>query len=360
MDLAFPSPKTILREWRISRQTQDALTGLTTTPSTPGDWRFRDYLGFTRLGTASLIDLLAAHEEQAIPDPSTQGTRASVHHLVSDLNEVAAAISQALPCRPDYLSAVLAGAGLAPRTIHFDQIVRAFHDSKRSPPFRVVRRANATLVVARTAVTSTETLVSQAGKLVSYWGICTVGNLMKRLRSFKRGGIDSAAAVRILAAIPTVRWLDEAFEWFSMENLNGRVQIAIAKIFGVVDRITMHELTRGLAKRLKIVRAVPEPVMERYLREVAHCRVDGGWVRGAPELVPAALEPSEDVVIGLLLRNGGALARASLRALAYEAGLKLTAIYDIFRSSPLLNADRTLVRLVGECHGLLASASVPA
>jgi hypothetical protein len=358
LDLPFPSPEVILRDWRVGRRTQGALARITKAPSSPTGWRFRDYLNVPRLGSSSVIDLLAAHEEheQSSSEANAATVTAPIDHLSSNLDEIAAAITVALPCRPDTLSAALAATRLAPRTIRLDQIARAFHDNDRPPPFRVVRRATATLVVGRTAVTSTETLVSEAGKFIFHWGICTVGILLKRLRSLRSGGMNPVAATRILAALPRVRWLDEASEWFSMVGFNSRVQIAIAKIFGVVDRIPIRELTLGLAKRLKILLEVPEPAMERYLCEVAHCRVEGRWVRPGPEFVPAALEHGEDVVVDLIRRSGGAVARASLRALAHQAGLNLAVLHDILRSSPLFDADRAQVRLIGALHGFGAAA----
>ena len=278
--------------------------------------------------------------------PSQGLGRAGSKVAWSSLGEIAEAIRKALPFRADELGRVVEGAGLVAPGLKVEHVVRAFHDGKARAPFRLVRRGGVTILVSSTSVTAAETVLSEANLLILHWGLCTVGTVVDRLRSLKRGRGGSDATVRILAAVPRVIWLDDARQWFSMAGLNSRLLMAIGKVFAVVSSIPLAQLKDGLSKRAHAIVTAPAGVLEAYLSKVAGCIVERGWVRPTPVFVPAALDRHEGTLIALLTRHGGSLAWAPLRRLAKAAGVGLGAVHNIVRTSPLLSADPSRVRLL--------------
>jgi hypothetical protein len=345
LDAELPDPGFVLRSWALAARTRGALARLGD-PDRARSWRVRDLLGAARLGPATLVDLLAAREEHAANEGEPVAER-EPSPSPSRLDGLAAAITRQLPMRPEELPALVAAAGFTNEPRDADAVARIFRDWRVPVPFRSVRRGGVNLLVAPTSLASVEALVSAASQTIFHWGLCSVGEVVDRLRTMAAPQLGADMAARVLSASPSFRWLDESSGWFSFVGANSRVSLAIRKIFAVVERVSVTELAEALGKRVKALATAPRAAIESYLSEVADCAVQGEWVRPRRSFVPSALADGERLIVDVLRSAGGRLTRAALRRQALAAGVKVTTLRDFLRTSPLVVVGQRDLRLVG-------------
>ncbi|HVZ73342.1 MAG TPA: hypothetical protein VHJ20_13270 [Polyangia bacterium] len=354
LDAALPDPGTILKTWPVGARTRGALARLGTA-GLAETWRVRDLLGVSRLGPVALVDLLAAREEKVrLDDLKAQAAvmrrplLATPHApLASRLDDIAALVHGRLPLRPEELGALVVDAGLSRAPLGLDDVMRLFRERRVPLPFRVVRRGGARVLVAPSALASAEALVTTASSFVFHWGLCPIVSVVDRLRSSAADELGASAAARVLATLPRFRWLDEASGWFSFVGTTTRASVAIRKVFSVVDRVSIRELTLAIGKRVSALATAPRAAVEKYLAEVAGCSIEGDWVRPRRPFAAKPLVASERTIVELLRAAGGRLKLEALRSAAVGAGVKLAAVRHFLRTSPLVLAGRRDVRLVG-------------
>jgi hypothetical protein len=360
LDAELPDPGFVLRSWTLAARTRGALARLGD-PNAPRAWQVRDLLGAARLGPATLVDLLAAREEHTSrasapvePRPVPAPTEGQVpcrgsesRPLPSRLDALAEAITRRLPMRACEVPELLVSAGFTSEHLDAESLGRVFRDWQVAIPFRVIRRGGANLLVAPTALASVEALVSAASQAIFHWGLSSVSTIAERLRSLAAPELGAGVVSRVLSAVPTFRWLDEASGWFSFAGATSRVTLAIRKIFAVAERVPFAELAEALGKRVRVLSAAPRAVVEAYLSDVADCEMRDGWVRPRASFVPAPLAGGEQLIIDVFRTAGGCLARAELRRQALAAGVKVTTLRDFLRTSPLIVTTARGLRLVG-------------
>ena len=351
LETPFPGPAEILRGWRLAARTQGALARI---GETRAAWTLRDYAHRPRMGAVSLLDLLAAREEngprpaRAPVAPSPRRARPTMRFDLSDrTDELTTLLRVHLPASAADLGDLLVTSGITTSPPPVDDLARAFRDRGLPVPFRLVRRLGGAMLVEPGSLASAEALLDAAAHLIFHWGICTLETVVQRARSFSARELSPRVAARLLAGLPRVRWLDESSEWFSFAGCAGRVGVTLRKIFNAVDLVPLAELATALGKRVKVLATTPRATIEAYLVRVAGCEITDGHVRAGASLVPIALDGSERTIVTLIRRAGGELTARRLRALATAAGVKLAALRYFVRTSPLVIAERGRLRLVG-------------
>lgn len=357
--LELPEPRVLLSSWVIGQRTRGSLERLLDTQGGPVPRCLGDYLEAPWMGLHAIVDLLAAREErEAAAAPAAEAPRppeplrlVAVAGPESDVERLSAVIRDALPATPADVLKVIRAAGLAAREAKLDDLVRLYREHDTQAPFRVVRRAGATVLVAPEHLAAAEALLRGAAHYVFNWGLGTLNAVVSRLRALAARPLEPAAAARILAAIPRFRWLDPDAGWFSFASSGSRLRAALRKIFSLTDRVLLGDLRAALAKQIELLATVPGEAIETYLAEIAGCEIAEGWVsaRAARKLDAAVpLGKGEEALVDLLRTHGGEISTRALRALAKRQGLAAPALLRLVRTSPLLLERGGRLRLVGE------------
>jgi hypothetical protein len=351
LDAEWPEPAVILKTWTIGGPTRGALERIMSRPGASAVRKVRTYLGAERLGFRGLVDLLAASEEAHARRPAEDAEKAAPQQpsrAVSSerLDALTASIRALLPLQPSELVGALA-ADRPPGLASFEDVVRLYRARDVRAPFRVVRRAGATVLVAPEALMAAETLLANAAHAVFQWGVCTTQALVDRVHALTALPLSTGVVARILRAIPRFRWVDEASGAFSFTGYDTRLGRAVRKVCAVTRRPRLADLRVALSKSFELLRTLPERAFAAYLSGVLGCVVDGGWVGLPAAFVPAPIDRSERTLIDVLAHAGG---EATLRALgrrASDAGLSARAVRTLIRTSPLVLEHAGSLRLVG-------------
>jgi hypothetical protein len=358
LETELPEPATILKSWTIGQRTRGSLERIMSAGKGTAKRCVRDYVRASRMGPHGLVDMLSAREEALAPPPSPRlddPTAKSALEGAARVDELSAAIRSLLPMSAADLGKALVAAGLTTRALSFEDVVDALKEAGLPTPFRVVRRAGATVLVAPENLAAAETLLTSAVHFVFHWGLCTTRALVARLQALTTVSFDDAAVGRVLTSIPQFRWLDEESGWFSFIGPGSRASLAIRKVFAVTARVSCRDLRLALSKQIEAFSDVPERALEAYLFDVAGCAVVDGWVEPRAPLDPAPLGYSERALVELLRRHGGDVATNSLRDEACQLGVTVSTARRLLRTSPLLIETAGRLRLVGVPRdGLLA------
>jgi hypothetical protein len=347
--MSLPGPGEILGAWPLGAHTQGALARI---GEDPRAWALRDYLHRPRMGAAAIVDLLAAHEENAPravnqAAPAMEASASATIAVAERLGDLAVFFRQRLPARADALGDLLVTAGLAHIPPSAEDVLRAFRDGGLPVPFRIVRRLGTAMAVQPTGLATTEAFFDAAAYLVLHWGVCTLDAVLDRLRSLSARDLSPRTAARILDALPQMRWLDAHAGWFSLAGCTGRVGLAIRKIFGVAERVPIAELVAAIGKRTKVFATVPRAAIEAYLVDVAGCEIADGFVKAGAGFVPAPLDTGEQAIVEGIIGMRGDLTIQYRRALAAAAGVTLRVINHFVSTSPIVITDGKRLRLAG-------------
>jgi hypothetical protein len=344
---SFPSPREILAAWRLGTRTQRLLAEI---DLAEGSWSLRDFLRRPGMGPSTILDLLAAREENAPAagaEVRTADARAiACFALEGRLAEVSAFMRAHLPVPAAGIGALLVNAGFLASPPTIDELARMYRDRGLPAPFRVVRRLGGAVAVQPDALAAVEALFGAAAYFVVRWGVCTLDAAMARLRSLSVRDMSLRAAARILGALPGLRWLDERAGWFSFAGHTGRVGRAIRKIFGVFERVSLEDLVAAVGKSVKVFAAAPLAAVQAYLVDVVGCEIDSGLVRLRAGFV-SAIDPRERAIVRMIHRLDGDLTIQSRRAMAAAVGVPLRVINDFVRTSPIVIANGRRLRLTG-------------
>ena len=346
----FPGPGEIIAAWRLGARTRRALAQIEEKKSA---WSLRDYLHRPRMGAASIVDLLAAREENVPCGASRVSPRvieslARPRGVLTDrLAELTAFFRRHLPVRAQALGDLLVSAGLATGPLSVGDVLRTYRDRGLPVPFRIVRRGGGATAVAPSGLATAEAVFAAAAHLVMHWGVCTLDAVRDRLRSLSAPDLSPGAMSRVLDALPHLRWLDQQAGWFSLAGCTGRVGLAIRKVLGVAERVPVQELVAAIGKRVKVFAAAPPAAVEAYLVDIAGCEIADGFVQAGARFVPVTVDSVERAIVDAINRMGGDLTIRCRRALAATAGVSLRVINDFLRTSPFVIADGKGLRLAG-------------
>jgi hypothetical protein len=269
-------------------------------------------------------------------------------------------LAERLPISMERLEDVLRGQGLSPPPKNLTEIARLFRTRRGQPPFRVVRVGGMEIAVNRDAFAMATGLVTAAVNMVRFWGLASAPAVIDRTRAQIRSPVVEPAAMDLLAALPRARWLDDARKWFTLNAPNGRLEVALDKIFSLTARVKLDELIVALAKSLPGARHAPADVMRRYLVEIDRCEINGPWIRRAP----SARRPPSDIahrptrqeasLIRLLTDAPGELGLEDLRRRARAVALPRTTVNQLIQLSPLfIVTSHQRVRLIGDGHAAI-------
>ena len=308
LDLVVPHPNVVLRDLPIEARTRSVLERFLPTIARQPVWTVARYLGIPKFGARCLVDLLAACEESARDD----GAR-------------------------DTPGAVRPIAGAA--------------------PLRSITCGGRQLALARAPRDLAATVVATAVHMVSHWGLSTVESVIERVSVLRSAPADETVVRRLLAALPRLRWLDAARNWFSCLGDASRLARGVAQVFTVARRVPFRELRRALAKGQPRAPDVPKPVLQQYLRQIAGCQIEGALVVGTATVTPARLADDEAVLVELLASAPSDLQVRALGAAAAAHAIPPARVDRLVRRSPLfVRTRRHHVRLIG--HGNDGAARV--
>ena len=366
LDHEMPHPSAVLHTLPIEDRTRGVLDRLLPLIAKEPFWTVARYLRIPKFGARCLVDLLAAHEETprgesaggdlpragaTSPTSSGDAGRTVVPFTSIDLgrlDDIARLLGQLLPISGPELGPLLVEEGLASAPVTLEHLAGVYRRMDRPLPFRLVTCGGTEIAVASDNPGFAATVAATAVRLVSHWGLSTVASLVERVGVLRSAPTSRSLACRLLVALPRLRWLDGAMEWFSFVGDRSRLARGIAKVFAVADRVSMRELRVALGKGQPRAPRVPTVVLERYLSEIAGCEIESGGVRVRVPEPRAKLAGDEALVAKLLSRAGAQLDIGELTALASSASLPAARVRRVIRSSPLFFRTRGhQVRLVG-------------
>ena len=205
-------------------------------------------------------------------------------------------LAERLPISMERLEDVLRGQGLSPAPKNLTEIARLFRTPRGRPPFRIVRGGGMEIAVNRDAFAMATGLVTAAVNMVRFWGLASAPAVIDRTRAQIRSPVVEPAAMDLLAALPRARWLDDARKWFTLNAPNGRLEVALDKIFSLTASVKLDELIAALAKSLPGARHAPADVMRRYLLEIDRCEIL--WGKQVADLAHLLLHAIDEEFIG--------------------------------------------------------------
>ena len=264
-------------------------------------------------------------------------------------------LAERLPISLEHLEDVLRGQGLRPAPRSLSEIARLCRTRRGQPPFRVVRVGSMQIAVNRDEHAMATGVVTAAVNMVRFWGLASAPAVIDRARAQLRSPVVEPAARAVLAALPRARWLDEARKWFTLNAPNGRLEVALDKIFSLAARVRLDELIAALGKGLPGARHAPAEVVRRYLVEIDRCELDGPWIRRAPSGRRTPTDTThrptrqEASLIRLFHDTPGELDLEDLRRRARAVALPRTTVNQLIQLSPLfVVAAHQRVRLIGD------------
>jgi hypothetical protein len=360
LSVRLPAPEVALRELVVGTCTRNALgRARASKAADPVAWTVGRYTEIPTFGAQCLVDLLAAREEASADgwlrprngdsDGDDAGSVVGAPPLPIDLArlaDISRFLERRLPLPQAELGRALVADGLASRPISPDELARWYEADGRPPPFRVVRRRGAEIVTAGPAQEIASSIISTAAAFISWWGLGNVQSVTERVGALKESRPDLGTARTVLGALPQLRWLDEAREWFSLRGESNRLTMVVRKVFSVVSRIARGELVSTLLKGQLPGQRPPERVVERYLVDIADCELRGDFVHAKPGDQAAALTPGERVLVDTLRSGGGELPLTELKRTVCGE-LPEWKVRHLVNSSPLfVRRDHGTVRLI--------------
>jgi hypothetical protein len=363
LDLEMPHPSTVLHMLPIEDRTRGVLDRLLPLIAKEPVWTVGRYLRIPKFGARCLVDLLAAYEETlteppgaSVPGAVRSITSADAGRIVvpftpvdlGRLDDIARLLGRLLPIAGAELGRLLAAEGLASAPVTLDHLAGVYRRMDRPAPFRTITSGGVDIAVAADNPGFAATVAATAVRLVSHWGLSTVESIVERVGVLRSAPTNRSIVCRLLVALPRLRWLDAAMEWFSFVGDRSRLARGIAKVFAVADRVPLRELRVALGKGQPRAPHVPMAVLERYLSEIAGCEIAPGGVHVRVPEPKVALAGDEAVVAKLLSDAGAQLEIGALTDLASSASLPAARVRRVLRSSPIFFRTRDRqVRLVG-------------
>jgi hypothetical protein len=363
IDLEMPHPSTVLHALPIEDRTRGVLDRLLPLISREPLWTVGRYLRIPHFGARCLVDLLAAQEESAAHlDLSRAIVPGSPAALESDggvvpltgvdfgrLDDIARVLEQSMPIAGADLGRLLIQEGLATERVTLGHLASAYRRLGRPAPFLVITCDGLEIAVARSNHGFAATVTATAARLISQCGLSTVASLVRRVGMHRSAATSRSLVCRLLVALPRLRWLDAAMEWFSFLGDRSHLARRITKVFAVADRVPIRELRAALRKGQPRALRVPATVLERYLCEIAGCAIEPEGVHVCVRDQHAVKLAGDEALVAKLLSGGRPqLAITELTDLASSASVPPARVRRVLLSSPLFLRTRgEQVRLVG-------------
>jgi hypothetical protein len=207
-------------------------------------------------------------------------------------------------------------------------------------------------------------ILRTAISFVHWWGLCTIQSVLGRLEVVSSIAVDPTAARRALERCPSLRWLDDRRDWFSMTAVPNKFAADLRQLFALANPLSFNELHHHLLRSRRGTRQLPSDVLRRYLQAIAGATLLGD-VAALPRQEVLSLDPLEAALVRTLVEAGGELDRKELieRAIS-EPRAARRASRLLQRSLLIIPSDRRRVhvfghaRLVRKTGGLLGAADV--
>ena len=362
LNLEMPHPKTVLGTLPIEARTRAVIDRLLPILAKEPAWTVRRYLGIPKFGPRCLVDLLAACEEKqrgaALPEgPRGSGRAGEAGGAIvpftpidlGRLDDIARLLGNLLPISTSELAQVLVREGLASAPVTLEHLAEVYRRMELAAPFRVLTHGGMAIAVGRDNHGFAATVAATAVRLVSQWGLSTVDSVVERVGVLRSAPTSRSFVCRLLVALPRLRWLDQAMEWFSFLDDRSPLARRIAKVFSVARRVPLRDLRRALDKGQARGPRTPPEVLARYLSDVGRCQVDGGQVVGTAPIAAATLSREEAILVSLLERARCDLDVDELTRAAEARALPRARVLRLLRDSPLfVRGPGRRVGLVGQ------------
>ncbi|HVR62699.1 MAG TPA: hypothetical protein VMU50_12420, partial [Polyangia bacterium] len=309
-----------------------------------------------KFGAHCLVDLLAAREEaergadrdRSLAPPGlglmARGVRREPLFDTRRVDDISALLVRRAPFPGADAGRLLVEAGLSGRALSLREIAAGYRSLMLPLPIRIARHGGVDVAVPAGTVGVATTVIATAVRFVADWGLATVESISDRVRALRTTSVAREIAARVVVALPSFLWIDEANGWFTLRGVRSRLATTVRQVFAVATRIRFDDLARALTKRKTRLPALPPPALDNYLRAVCDCEIVDGWVHaGAIEAaVPLSAEEK---------RVADALARARLAPSARrrdaEPALAASALRALLGDAPpLLPAAPGRARLV--------------
>jgi len=294
LKVQLPDPEAVLEHFVVDERTRRVLErGRPFDLESP--WPVSRYLQIPRFGPRCLLDLLAAREEhrnREMPAAVAAPVIGPCAAPVLPLDAVSVVILRGLPRSEEQIQDALISEGIFTSALSLAQIERAYRQSGRAVPFRVIHWPGTNVAVAASMQSTANAVIVTANQFVSWWGVATVDAVVARVQTRVTTSVTGEFVGRLLAAIHNLKWLDGRREWFSLSGGQNYLSGAIGRFFDVADKVSFAWLRGKVAQGQPRLAALPLAVFKQYLTLVEGYVVDGEWVRRGDLSSPSHSPPT--------------------------------------------------------------------
>ena len=209
-----PSPDEILARLPVRPRTRNVLRRYLASKAAGGAWTYGRLLSISRLGVATLLDVLEARQrrpDEAATSPSARGDPRRIYDSAVRL------VLSRLPASESEIRARLVRAGLGGSVLGFRWLEDTARMTHQLLPFAVIRREDLAVAVAPPLEDLARITLMLATRAIRIAGLASARAIAQR------AGTSSLRFVRrLLSCHRSVAWLDRDHDWFWFGNVHHR------------------------------------------------------------------------------------------------------------------------------------------
>ncbi len=314
------------------------------------------YYGFDGLGGASLQTVgneVGLTRERVRQIVTASSARLSTGRPVSPaLDRTIAFVVERMPATAGEIEAELRSQRLTSGLFRLEGVIKAAELIERRLPFSITEVRGERLVHARD-ITSVDTIIRIARRVVFRWGMTTLSNIVAEVRKVDSGVCDRKLVVSALACLRGFHWLEPSADWFWLSDKpNNRVLNRMRKILSVANPINVSELRAGIGRDYRMKGFTPpKRVLLEFCRQAPGLRVNDETVKAEPAVnSDEVLSPVERDIVHMLSEHGGTMATSEFMSVCLGMGVNRQTFYYNLVTSPIIS------RYVGGRYGLIGSS----
>src|SRR5713226_9748405 len=313
------------------------------------------YYGFDGLGGGSLQTVgneVGLTRERVRQIVTASSARLSTGRPVSPaLDRTIAFVVERMPATAGEIEAELRSQRLTSGLFRLEGVIKAAELIERRLPFSITEVRGERLVHARD-ITSVDTIIRIARRVVFRWGMTTLSNIVAEVRKVDSGVCDRKLVVSALACLRVFHWLEPSADWFWLSDKpNNRVLNRMRKILSVANPINVSELRAGVGRDYRMKGFTPpKRVLLEFCRQAPGLRVNDETVKAEPAVnSDDVLSHIERDIVHIFSEHGGTMATSELKSVCPGMGVHWRTFYQNLVSSPIIS------RYADGLYGLIGS-----
>jgi hypothetical protein len=248
-------------------------------------------------------------------------------------------ISKCVPAVVDDMEAEMHQIGLTRSLFQLDGMISAADVFGVSVPFTIEDYRGIRTVACHEDAGLARSIIRLARRSISHAGLSKVADLCNKIQEEGGPVIGSPIVKRVLQSLTSLRWLDEEFEWFHLDDVRrNHLVTLVTKVLSVAPRIHVSEMHAAIAGDYRGMGfAPPKSVVSEFCCAVCNCSLDGNYlIASRAPSVTEALSKGEQLAYSVLVDDGPLLRRSDFERKCIERGMHLGTFRNYLRSLPIL------------------------